>query len=294
MSATTATTRLQYEGQVRLRQGVIAALAGVLLVISGVMEFVGPHTSVSEITLGLITESKRSGIDIASAVLQSLAWFGTAWTFSFLFGSVKARDPRAQGYIGYLGIAGAPLIAVGAIGYSIEYASKAHNFINHGAQTYPQADHLLTATSLDVLNLLELCGVLLVTIAFVLVSMQAMRAGLLTRFMGYLGIIAGVLVLFGAGILPIPVVQAYWLVALGVLLIGRWPTGTPPAWDTGNAEKWPSSAELREQRMKKSGASGRERGRAMPKPEPKPVASEADGARAPRTQTPKRKRKRRR
>jgi membrane-bound ClpP family serine protease len=145
--------------------------------------------------------------------------------------------------------------------------------------------------------------VLLVTVAFVLVSMQAMRVGLLTRFMGYLGIIAGVLVLFGAGILPIPIVQAYWLVALGVLLIGRWPTGMPPAWTTGQVVKWPSAQEQREARTRargSGGSSGRERGRAVTKQAPKqaaqPVASADNegGAKGSRSQTPKRKRKRRR
>ncbi len=86
-----------------------------------------------------------------------------------------------------------------------------------------------------------------------LVALQAMRVGLLTRFMGYLGIFTGVLVLFPIGS-PVPVVQGFWLLALAYLFSGRWPNGVPPSWRSGRAEKWPSSAELREQRMKASGA----------------------------------------
>ncbi len=47
--------------------------------------------------------------------------------------------------------------------------------------------------------------------------------GLLPRFMGYVGMFAGFLVLFP--IIVIPVVQLYWLVAIAILLSGNWPSG---------------------------------------------------------------------
>ena len=75
-----------------------------------------------------------------------------------------------------------------------------------------------------------------------------MRVGLLTRFMGVLGIIVGVLFIVPIGS-PLPIVQAFWLVALGALFLGRWPSGMPPAWVTGEAQPWPSQQELREARM---------------------------------------------
>ena len=60
-----------------------------------------------------------------------------------------------------------------------------------------------------------------------------MRVGLLTRFMGVLGVIVGVAV---APILPIDqqgIIRVFWLAALGMLFLGRWPSGTPKAWATG-------------------------------------------------------------
>jgi hypothetical protein len=174
---------------------------------------------------------------------------------------------------------------------------QAHHFVTHGSQTYPQANHLMSAPILAVFQIMDYGGELLLAVAFVLVSMQAMRVGLLTRFMGYLGIIAGILVLFA--ITPVPIVQAYWLVALGVLFAGRWPTGTPPSWQTGRVERWPSSQELREQRMRS--ANGRQRAKPAPRtPAPaEPTGVRSGGqagtatARGPRSATPKRKRKRR-
>jgi hypothetical protein len=75
-----------------------------------------------------------------------------------------------------------------------------------------------------------------------------MRAGLLTRFLGYLGVISGAL--FVLAFVPIPIVQVYWLGALAMLFAGRSPNGMPPAWRSGEAMPWPSAAEMREQRVR--------------------------------------------
>jgi hypothetical protein len=80
---------------------------------------------------------------------------------------------------------------------------------------------------------------------FILVSLNAMRAGLLSRFMGVLGIIVGVLL-----VIPLqgdlPVVQVYFLAALAAMFLNQWPGGRGPAWDTGEAIPWPSAAEKRD------------------------------------------------
>ena len=86
-------------------------------------------------------------------------------------------------------------------------------------------------------------GSLLLAVAVVLISLQSMRVGLLPRPLGYIGIFAGALILFP--IIVVPVVQMGWLLAVGYLLSGRWPSGVPPAWRTGKAEPWPSSNEMR-------------------------------------------------
>ena len=73
-----------------------------------------------------------------------------------------------------------------------------------------------------------------------------MRAGLLTRFVGILGVIVGALVIIPIG--PVQVVQPFWLLAIGLLFAGAWPGGAPPAWRTGRAEPWPSQQEVAEAR----------------------------------------------
>lgn len=283
MTAVSTTEQLSYERRVRPRQAVIAVVAGVLLIVSAILQLTGPHTSVSEITLGLIVEHKRFALDLVGAVLQAIGWIGVASTLLFLARATRRRDEQAPAYIRYVVLGGAGLTAIGIVGYIAAYGVQANHFT--GAQTYPEANHLLSAPLLAIFQVMDYAGELALAVAFVLVSMQAMRVGLLTRFMGYLGIIAGILVLFV--ITPVPIVQAYWLVGLGVLFAGRWPSGMPPAWKTGRVERWPSSQELREQRMRERNGSRRR------EPAPEPVAAAA-GPKQPRSTTPKRKRKRRR
>ena len=90
-------------------------------------------------------------------------------------------------------------------------------------------------------------------------------------------------------------VQTYWLLAIAYLISGRWPTGVPPAWRSGRAEPWPSSAEMRARRATDIGER-RQRGGKKPAPdapvhEPETAAAPANGR--TRSTTPKRKRKRR-
>ncbi|MEA2208946.1 MAG: hypothetical protein QOF54_1423, partial [Solirubrobacteraceae bacterium] len=43
------------------------------------------------------------------------------------------------------------------------------------------------------------------------------------------------------------VIPSFWLVAIGILYIGKWPNGQPPAWESGEARPWPSRAQMRQQ-----------------------------------------------
>src|ERR1043165_7150967 len=79
-------------------------------------------------------------------------------------------------------------------------------------------------------------GSLLLAVGLVHLSLNAMRVGLLTTLLGYIGIVAGALLV----LVPLPVVQVFWVGALGFLFLGRWPGGDLPAWRTGQAEPWPS------------------------------------------------------
>ncbi len=285
--------RVQYEARVRNRQVVLAAAAGILVMGAVVVQLGGPHVKVNEETLGLVTENKRIARDVIGSIASALGSFALAWTLAWMFGAARARDPNVKpGFIGIVAIVGGVLSGVSVVAYVIGYGIQAHHFVHTGSQTYPEANALLTKAYLVIPQITNDLGLLLVAISLVMVSLTSMRVGLLTRFLGYLGIVAGILTIIP--VVPIPIVEAYWLLALAYLMSGRWPNGVPPAWASGRAERWPSSQELREARAQaRAGASSR---RTKPTPAPKPAA-EAVGAPAPsstRSSTPKRKRKRRR
>jgi hypothetical protein len=303
--------RLAYERRVGFRYAVIAALAGVLLVAAVAVQLGGAHAKVDEQTLGLITENKRLTRDIVGSLLDAIGYFSLAATLWYLWGCIRARNPDVKpAFVGWIAVVGGILTAISIPAYVILYGQKAHDFVGLQAQTYPQANHLIASSTLTFPQLGNYLGVLLSAMAVVLISLNAMRVGLLTRFLGFLGIFAGVLVIFP--LVPIPIVEGFWLVALAFLFVGRWPNGVPPAWRSGRAEPWPSSQAMREERIARGGggggggrpsgggrpgggAGGLLGGLIRPKPAPAP-APEPVGAPAPartRSNTPKRKRKRR-
>jgi hypothetical protein len=278
--------RVAYESRVRTRQVALAAAAGVLVLAAVLIQIGGPHVKVNEQTLGLVTEAKRATRDLIGSIANALGYFSLAWTLWYLWGCVRAREPKVRpGFIGILALVGCVLFGVSEVAYVTNYGIQAHDFVNHGSQTYPEANALLTKPSLVVPQVTNDFGLLLVAVGYVMVSLNAMRVGLLTRFLGYLGIIAGVLTIIP--IVPIPIVAAYWLLALAYLLSGRWPSGVPPAWSSGRAEPWPKTQRERPAREPLFGR----RGRPAPEPAPEPVGASTPAT--TRSTTPKRKRKRR-
>jgi hypothetical protein len=178
-------------------------------------------------------------------------------------------------------IVGAVLYFLGTAGAEIERTIAFNSFLD-GPRTVDDARDVISSTTVTV-ALLAYVGQFVTAAGLLLVSLNAMRTGLLTRFLGILGVVAGVVSVFPQ-LMPVPLVQAFWLVALGLLLLGR---GTlPPAWRTGKAEPWPSAKESAERRR---AAEQRRQGiepEPKPKPKPKPAAK-------PRASSKKRSRKRR-
>ena len=131
-------------------------------------------------------------------------------------------------------------------------------------------------------GLIQFIGHVALGLGFVLIALNAMRVGLLTRFMGVLGIMAGVFLAFP--FFSIPIVQAFWLVAVGMLFLGRFPNGTPPAWETGRAEPWPTRQEMLEQQGKGGGSAPV---KAPPPPAADPLGSEPERPAHPRSKKKK-------
>jgi hypothetical protein len=77
-----------------------------------------------------------------------------------------------------------------------------------------------------------------------MLPLRARRVGLLSPFMSILGVIAGALLVLQLVPLVPVIIQAFWLGAVGVLYLDKWPRGRGPAWDSGESEPWPSATQL--------------------------------------------------
>jgi hypothetical protein len=88
---------------------------------------------------------------------------------------------------------------------------------------------------------LLLPAVLGLVVMMIYVPLQALRTGLVTRFLGSLGMALGASMIL---ILPIAILAMLaWTGYLGLTFVGRAPGGRPPAWAAGKAIPWPRPGE---------------------------------------------------
>jgi len=218
-------------------------------------------------------------VPIVGAILYGLGSLAIFFAIAYLFRATRARRPGMP-QIALI------LAAVGSVGFGVGRAVSevarylgARSFVDAVDKTNSAASDALSPTATLVGQLIwETCALAL-GFGIAIISLNAMRVGLLTRFMGVLGVIVGVAV---APILPIDqqgIIRVFWLAALGMLFLGRLPSGTPKAWATGQAEPWPSQQQLREQRAAARGAGEAE--------EDEPERRRETGRGAPATPPPK-------
>ena len=186
---------------------------------------------------------ERSAALLGLGVVRFIGYLGIAWALTFLAIATRARRPELPRLAIYLALAGGLLSGLSWLLSTLGSVLAVNDFLA-GPRTVDSAQEIGESTVIVAAQILGLPGSLALGLGFILVALNAMRSGLLTRFMGVLGIICGVLVVIPIGS-PLPVVQCFWLAALAALLAGRWPNGTPPAWSTGRAEPWPSQSRRR-------------------------------------------------
>ena len=234
-----------------------------------------PPGQVSAYTVDL---GQHPALPIAGAIFYALGSLALFFVLAFLFRATRARRPELP----QLALI---MAAIGAVGYGVGRAVTevardigAAGFVDAVDKSNSAARDALTPSSALVGQVIWELGSLSLAVGFILIALNAMRVGLLTRFMGVLGIIVGVAI---TPILPLDqqgIIRIFWLGAVGALFLGRMPSGLPKAWVTGQAEPWPSQQQLREER--ETGID----------PEPAPAA--AAPAPAPRGPSASRKRKR--
>jgi hypothetical protein len=234
---TTVAEQVQYESSLRFRYAVIAFGAAIALVVSQLLQLSGSQSPVSEETISLLNANSRTALNIAGAAIDTIGLIALATLLLWLHRAAQARQPQLKSATRWAASAGATLAGVMALIYTIIFSIRAHQFATTGDQSWPQAYHLFNSAVWYIPQLVLELGNLLLAVGVILVALSAMRVGLVTRLVGYTGVISGALFIIGIPVLT-PIIQGYWLAATAVVLARRWPSGDPPAWESGVAVPW--------------------------------------------------------
>jgi hypothetical protein len=280
--------QLAREAGYRPRAGVFGVGSAVLLLAGGVAAAAVYSSRPADnpgapLLLVKFIHDKATGV-IASSIVLALGFAAMVPPLLALYDAAKYRRPELPPAARVCAVLGPLAYGLAYIAIQIVVVAKSGDVVKHFPDNYFKAHDALSPKAASAIGGLQLAGTLATGFAFVMISLNAMRVGLLTRFMGVLGIIVGALFVIPLGS-PLPIVQAFWLGAVGILLLDRLPGGTPPTWQSAKPEPWPTQQEIREQRE-------RAQGRAPAKPQrPSPDPTDPD---SPHPTSRKRKRKKKR
>lgn len=193
----------------------------------------------------------------------------------YLYRVTRYRRSQILPAAAIFAVAGPLVLAVVQILLHLDRVDTADQFLASGARTDARAEDMLREGVGAYVGFGYGANIAL-GFALVMISLNAMRAGVLSRFTGVLGIILGALYVLPLG--PTPLVQVFWFGALGMLFLDRWPGGRGPAWEAMDEVPWPTAAQIAAH------------GELVPdpEPEPEPVATKTSRQRS------RKKRKKRR
>lgn len=187
----------------------------------------------------------NSGPFIAGAVVQALGALALMGVFLYLYRATAHRESQMPKWFIYFVFAGPILYALSSILGSFDQVDKASEFVDRGVFRGERGGDVAEDVQGDINGVtaaFAYAGTIAVAFLFVMLPLRARRVGLLSAFMGILGVICGALLVLP--LLP-PIVQLFWLLAIAALFLGKWPGGRGPAWESGESEPWPSPAQRR-------------------------------------------------
>jgi hypothetical protein len=209
---------------------------------------------------GLITDGivavDEAGAGLTISIIMRAFGFGLmAVPLFYLYRAAKARSDRVLGLMAGFAVLGPACFAVSALLIYVGQTQLANDFIataSAGGDIYTVFDDLRDDNGVLVASsfVTQLAALSLI-VGMVYIPLQAMRVGLLTRFLATLGMALGVLTSFplfpGASDMML-IVLALWFGWLGFLILDRIPRGRPPAWAAGEAIPWPRAGEQPEEK----------------------------------------------
>jgi hypothetical protein len=232
--------QLEWEARAGRLAGYAAWLAAAIIIATLVYRIVALPHGADDVKEFLPQVKGDKDAFLISGVLTGLGMLAFIPVLYYLFRITRFRRTELPAVTQYLLIAGPILFAICSVWFQARQAHAADLFAAGSIKTDKHAEDLLRDSTTAVAGL-SLAASITTGLATLMVALNAMRAGLLSRFMGIMGVILG-----GLFVLPLiasPIIQLFWLIALGMLFIDRWPGGRGPAWETGEEVPWPTAQE---------------------------------------------------
>lgn len=236
--------QLSWEARWGRPAGIAALVAALLFLVSGFVFPPEDRDGIEAYPDALLSIDERPESYFTYVALPVIGTLLVAGVFIYLFRATQARGGKMPRWFVYL-VFGAPVVyAISQILFALELRDLADRFAAQdtirGERGDDRAEDMGDFS--PAVEGLRSAGVVSLAFLYVMVPLRARRVGLLTPFMSILGVIVGVLIVFATlGIAP--VIQAFWLGAIGLLLLGNWPGGRGPAWESGEPDPWPSAAQ---------------------------------------------------
>src|SRR3954466_5911729 len=229
--------QLEWEARVGRIAGFAAwAAAGLIVVALGYRIAALPHGA-DNVREFLPDVHAHENAFLLSGILTGIGMLAFIPPLLFLYAVTRSRRSELPPVTRILIFLGPILFAVCSVWFQFRQGHAADQFVAGSGKTKKPAENVPRDATTLVAGV-SLAASIATGLATVLVSMNAMRAGLLSRFMGILGVILGAL--FVLPLIASPIIQLFWLLALGALFMQLWPGGRGPAWETGEAVPWPS------------------------------------------------------
>jgi hypothetical protein len=180
---------------------------------------------------------------IAGSALASIAIVALTLVLLLVVDASRFRRPGMWSAARPLVLGGGIALALVSVGHQVVSAIETHNFaVGHDFSNHAVDNALTKGTANVITDYLDLVAGLAFAAGMIGVMINALRVGLIARWMGILGIFTAILIFLPLGGAQLEIIPAFWMVMMGILLAGRWPNGDPPAWAAGEARPWPSQA----------------------------------------------------
>lgn len=234
------------------RPAAAAAFVAALLLLAQVIllqTVVEDRARIEPIPDFLLSVDENPAMLLGARGAQALASLLLIGVFLYLFRAIQARAGGVPSWFIYMIVAGPALYAVGLILGAVGQVDVASDFAGgepiRGNAGDDRADRLLEDNANAGVFALNFAGSVATAFLFVMLPLRGRRVGLLSPFMGILGVVTGALLVLQIVPLVPVIIEAFWLGAIGSLYLGNWPGGRGPAWETGEAEPWPTAAQRR-------------------------------------------------